>query len=152
LRRDLDRLDIAAAVAAWPSPKQVEARIEALLGSGQLAEKAMEETRAKALSPDALRTQLTRLRDGWPVLRARLETHLEPFRDARAMLRTAGCPCEPEQIGITRDRLRQSFEQAYYIRRRFTVLDFAIRLGVFGSALKELFGPGGAWPMEGGRS
>ena len=52
-------------------------------------------------------------------------------------------------IGITRDRLRLSYEQAYYIRRRFTVLDFAMRVGVFGSALGELFGQGGCWAQEG---
>jgi glycerol-1-phosphate dehydrogenase [NAD(P)+] len=151
LRRDLDRVDIDTAVAAWPSWERVEARITALLGSGQLAEKAREETRAKFPSPDARRAQVARLRDGWPVLRERLIRHLAPFRAACAMLGAAGCPCEPEQIGITRDRLRQSFEQAYYIRRRFTVLDFALRLGVFGEALDELFGPGGPWPTEGGR-
>ncbi len=63
------------------------------------------------------------------------------------MLREAGCPSEPEQIGISRERLRLSYEQAYYIRRRFTVLDLAMRLGVFHSALDELFGPEGAWSI-----
>ncbi len=151
LRRDLDRLDVDAAVAAWPSPERIEARITSLLGSGELAQKAREETRAKDPTPDALRAQLVRLRDGWPGLRERLARHLLPFRNARAMLREAGCPSEPEQIGISRDRLRLSYEQAYYIRRRFTVLDFAMRLGLFESALGELFGPGGAWSPAGGR-
>jgi glycerol-1-phosphate dehydrogenase [NAD(P)+] len=152
LRRDLQRLDVDAAVAGWPAPERVEARIAALLGSGDLAEKATEEARAKDLTPDALHAQLVRLRDGWPALRERLARHLLPFWHARAMLREAGCPSEPEQIGISRDRLRRSYEQAYYLRRRFTVLDLAMRLGVFHSALGELFGPGGAWSPEGGRS
>jgi len=141
LRRDLDRLDVEAAVEAWPSPERVEVRIAELLGSGQLAEKAWEETRAKHPAPHVLRAQIVRLRDGWPVLRERLARHLRPFRNSRAMLREAGCPTEPEQIGISRARLRRSYEEAYYIRRRFTVLDFAMRLGVFKSALDDLFGP-----------
>jgi glycerol-1-phosphate dehydrogenase [NAD(P)+] len=152
LRRDLDRLDIDAAVAAWPSWEHVEARIADLLGSGELAEKAKEETQAKHPTADALRTQLQRLREGWPTLRERLIHHLLPFRNACAMLCEAGCPNQPEQIGISRQRLRQSYEQAYYIRRRFTILDFVMRLGVFDAALDELFGPGGAWAEEGGRS
>jgi glycerol-1-phosphate dehydrogenase [NAD(P)+] len=151
LRRDLDRLDVDAAVAAWPSPMQIDARIRSLLGSGELAEKAVEETRAKTPTLDDLRTQLIRLRDGWPALRERLMQHLLPFRDARAMLREAGCPFEPEQIGISRDHLRLSYEQAYYIRRRFTVFDFAMRLAVFDSMLGEIFGPGGNLPPVGGR-
>jgi glycerol-1-phosphate dehydrogenase [NAD(P)+] len=64
------------------------------------------------------------------------------FRNARSMLRAAGCPFESDQIGISRERLRVSYEQAYYIRRRFTVLDLAQRLGVFDSALNEMFRPG----------
>jgi len=152
LRRDLARLDVEAAVADWLSPERVEVRIAALLGSGELAEKAWEETRAKHPTADVLRAQLVRLRAGWPVLRERLARHLRPFRNARAMLSEAGCPSEPEQIGISRDRLRRSYEEAYYIRRRFTVLDFAMRLGVFESALDELFEPGGAWFPEGSRS
>ena len=152
MRRDFARLDVEGAVAAWPTIDEAERRIAALLGSGELAEKAIEETRAKHPTPDAHRAQLERLRAGWPALRERLTRHLQPFRGARAMLAEAGCPTEPEQIGIGRDRLRRSYEQAYSIRRRYTVLDFAIRLGVLESAMAELFGPGGAWSSEGGRS
>jgi glycerol-1-phosphate dehydrogenase [NAD(P)+] len=149
LRRDLGRLDVDAAVSAWPSIEQVEARIAALLGSGELAEKAIEETRAKHPASGVLREQLVRLCRGWPALRERLTRHLQPFLDSRAMLRQAGCPADPEQIGVSRARLRSSYEQAYYIRRRYTVLDFASRLGLFEPALDALFGPGGPWPEPG---
>ena len=91
----------------------------------------------------ALCEQLERLATAWPGLRERLGRHLIPFREARAMLREAGCPTAPEQIGIARERLRLSYEQAYYIRRRYTVLDFAMRLGLIDPALDDLFGPGG---------
>ncbi len=147
LRRDLDRFEIDTAVAAWPSWEQIDVRINALFGSGELARKAREETLAKLPTPDTLRQQLARLRDGWPTLRERLSRQLAPFQNSRAMLRDAGCPCEPEQIGISRERLRLSYEEAFYIRRRFTVLDLAMRLGVFRSALEELFGPEGAWSI-----
>jgi len=152
LRRDLDRLDVEATVAAWPSLAEEETRIVALFGPGELAEKALVETRAKHPSVETLRAQIELLQDGWPALRERLTRHLEPFRNARAMLAAAGCPSEPEQIGISRERLRRSYEQAYCIRRRYTVLDFAKRLGLFDVSLVELFGtkppaaPGGIRP------
>jgi glycerol-1-phosphate dehydrogenase [NAD(P)+] len=148
LRRDLEHLDVDDAVARWPSLERVEERIATLLGSGELAAKAVQETRAKYPAPDTLRAQLVRLRDGWPVVRERLTRHLLPFRDARTMLREAGCPSEPEEIGISRERLRLSYEQAYYIRRRFTVLDLAMRMGVFESAVDELFAPMGGLGRE----
>ena len=61
------------------------------------------------------------------------------------MLREAGCPCEPEQIGISAERLRKSYWQALFIRRRFTVLDLAQRAGLLDDALGKLFGTGGCW-------
>ena len=137
LQRDLDQADLEAVVAGWPSFEAARERILALFGPGELADKALEETQAKHPTPAALRAQLERLRDGWPELRARLTEHLAPFRNAREMLRAAGCPCEPEQIGISRERLRRSYEQAYYIRRRFTVLDLAMRFGLFDAAVVE---------------
>ena len=63
------------------------------------------------------------------------------------MLREAGCAFAPEQIGISRERLRLSYRQAGFIRRRFTVLDFAERWGVSQSALDNIFGSGGPWPL-----
>jgi glycerol-1-phosphate dehydrogenase [NAD(P)+] len=48
-------------------------------------------------------------------------------------------------MGSSLSAEEKTLEEACYIRRRFTVLDFAMRLGVFESALGELFGPGGAW-------
>jgi glycerol-1-phosphate dehydrogenase [NAD(P)+] len=143
LGQDLRDLDVDQAVASWPSVEQAEARILELFGEGPLAEKSIQETRAKYLGRDELRVQLVRLRDSWPELRERLADHLIPFDDVLARLRAAGCPDRPEEIGITRPRLRLAFEQAYYIRRRFTVLDLARRFGLFDAAMDRLFGPGG---------
>jgi glycerol-1-phosphate dehydrogenase [NAD(P)+] len=130
---------------------RVEARIEELLGPGDLAAKAREETRAKHPARDALREQLARLADAWPGVRERLARHLIPFAEARAMLREAGCPAAPEDIGISTGRLRASYEQAYYIRRRFTVLDLAMRSGLLAEAVDGLFGPLGPWASREGR-
>jgi glycerol-1-phosphate dehydrogenase [NAD(P)+] len=114
---------------------------------GNLSPLAAEELRAKHPSPDALRDQLTRLRAGWPELRARLRRHLLPFAEVHDMLRAVGAPHEPEQIGIGRDRLRQSYRLAYAIRRRFTVFDLAVRAGLLDECLGRIFGPGGRWPI-----
>lgn len=145
LNRDIGGLDVNRLVDQWPALGTVETRIRTLLGTGALGGKAIEETRAKEPSAEALRDQLARLRDNWPSVRDRLLAHLIPFERAREQLRDAGCPVEPEAIGISRARLRESYEAAGYIRRRFTILDAARRLGMFESALDRLFGPGGRW-------
>jgi Glycerol dehydrogenase and related enzymes len=153
LSRDLTTLDVDRTVQQWPEWEDVRARIESCLEIDELIDKGIEETRAKYRNREEIRSQLLRVKEIWPELKKRLENQLRPFRNAGKMLTTAGSPCQPEQIGISRVRLKQSFEQAYYIRRRFTVLDFAVRTGLFHPCLEELFGPGGEWeitPEQGG--
>jgi len=144
-RRDLSLPEVERAVAQWPSSEQLESQIAMLLGSGELAATARKEMKAKYISSDELRQQLERLRAVWPDLRESLGRQLMPLSNMRAMLRQAGCPTQPEQIGITRARLRQSYWQALFIRRRFTILDLAHRAGLLESSLENMFGPGGAW-------
>lgn len=149
LRRDPRSFDIEAAVRAWPSMKELERRIHKLFGPGALETRAIEETKAKYVSGDALGVQLTRIKVNWTELRSKLIEQLIPFGELRDMLRRAGCPFDPTQIGISPAHLRRSYRQCCYMRRRFTVLDFAQRLGVLDSALENLFGAQGPWPIEG---
>lgn len=143
LKRDLSSLDIEAAVRNGPSLENLHERVAAVLGSDELAEKAKEETAAKYVSAAALREQLELLRSSWPELRDKLLRQLLPLTQVKTMLREAGCPIEPKQIGISKARLRQSYEQALFIRRRFTVLDLAHRTGLLGECLGKIFGHGG---------
>jgi glycerol-1-phosphate dehydrogenase [NAD(P)+] len=146
LNRNIGELDVNRIVHEWPP---VDVEISHVVNElGDVASLAAEELRAKYPSRDALRDQLTRLRDGWPQLRARLAQHLLPFAEVRDMLRAAGAPCEPEQIGISRNRLRQSYPLAHAIRRRFTVFDLATRTGLLEDCLAHIFGPGGRWPIS----
>jgi glycerol-1-phosphate dehydrogenase [NAD(P)+] len=147
LQRDLSALDVDEAVADWPAFENLVALITKLLGRGELADKAREEMRAKFVSREELRTQLERVRAIWPELCGKLARQLIPLTEARARLERAGCPYQPEQIGISRARLRQSYWQALFIRRRFTVLDLAHRAGLLEQCLDALFAPGGRFHL-----
>jgi glycerol-1-phosphate dehydrogenase [NAD(P)+] len=134
--------------AAWPDERAWAARARELLGDPALAEAVSKELAAKHVSPDQLRTQLNRLREIWPELCQSLKDQLIPLGKLQQMLRAAGAPTVPEDIGIARARLRRSYWQAFCIRRRFTALDLAVRIGVLDECLDQIFGPGGVWPME----
>ena len=64
---------------------------------------------------------------------------MPPSADLAHLLAAAGAPIEPQQIGISTNRLRLSFYKAYYVRRRFTVLDLAVRAGVLDDVLDRVF-------------
>jgi glycerol-1-phosphate dehydrogenase [NAD(P)+] len=152
LEHDFTQLNVERAVTQWPTLADMESQIEQLLDHGELAEKAREETAAKYISATDLRGQLERLSQLWPDLRPRLVKQLLPVGRLRDMLAAAGSPSEPEQIGISRSRLRTSYWQALFIRRRFTVLDLAHRTARLEPALDRVFGTGGLWPIPGSAS
>lgn len=144
MRMDAAALDIDATCARWPGADTLKARTAALFAASDFQQTAVGETMAKYIDAGALRKQLALLKNEWPALCAKLRRQLLPLADARRRLEAVGAPVEPEQIGITRARLRESFTKAYHIRRRFTVLDLAVRTGWLDTALDALFAPGGA--------
>jgi glycerol-1-phosphate dehydrogenase [NAD(P)+] len=138
-RQSIESLDVDAAVDRWPDAMDNDAEIAALFAHDELKQKAFEESRVKLVSRDAVRTQLEKLKAGWPELSRRLAAQLEPHAEFRDMLREAGAPYVSESIGIDRDRLRRSYRQAYHIRRRFTILDVVRRAGLMELALDDVF-------------
>jgi len=144
LARDLAALDIDAAVAAWAPWHAVEADIRSRF-SGALADHAVAETRVKYVDGDGLRERLQTNVSNWSVLRPRIEGQLVPARALQAMLRAAGAPAVPEDIGLTAPAVRATFPKAMYYRSRYTVLDLAREAGWFDELVDEVFAPGGLW-------
>ena len=148
LRQPLETLDVARGCAIWPTKREAERAVRSEFARTDFATIAIAESRAKYIARDALKPQLERLRLIWPALRAQLRTQLIPHAELKARLQAVGAPTEPEEIGITRERLRQSFRRAHAIRRRFTVLDLAVRTGRLDAALDRIFGAGGIWEIK----
>ena len=71
-----------------------------------------------------------------------------PFDEVRENLRRAGAPYEPEQIGVTRARFRDTCRGVPYMRSRYFGLDLVERLGLMDELLGELFGRGGIWEIN----
>jgi glycerol-1-phosphate dehydrogenase [NAD(P)+] len=147
LTQRLDNLDVESCCTHWPDEAALAAGARKLFSQPDLTTVALQESRAKWLSAAGLRGQLETLQRAWPSLKERLRQQLIPLAELKAMLGAAGAPVEPEEIGISRKRLRESFQQSYYLRRRFTVLDLATRCGLLEPALRHLFGPAGPWPL-----
>ena len=145
LRLPLENLDLDCCCARWPDRVAVEADIRSRFAGMDFIETAVEETLAKHPSVAELRSQLALFRTVWPSLRQQLHAQLLPMQALKSRLHAVGAPTEPEAIGLTRERLRQSFHRAYFIRRRFTVLDLVVRTGTLDDCLAALFGAGGPW-------
>ena len=140
LNHPVEQLNIAACCAQWPEWEQQEARTKELFSDMDFLETALTETRAKYITKKELAQQLETMKVKWPVIRNRLERQLLPSVEVKRRLQLVGAPVEPEDIGISRPRLRDSFLRAQHLRRRFTILDVAVRTGCLDLWLGQVFG------------
>jgi glycerol-1-phosphate dehydrogenase [NAD(P)+] len=148
LARDLADLDVEARRRAWPGPEEAEAAVRAAHPTPGLDQAAVTETMAKHADPDTLGRRLALLTERWPALRDRLATQLLPAERLRDLLRAAGCPTTPSEIGLPRPAFKDTYRRARMIRRRYTVLDLAAETGLLDTCVEELFAPGGFWADE----
>ena len=148
LKSDIAHLDVESAVAAWPEWDEAERYARELYAGTDFPEIGVVETRAKYIDKDHLRAQLNLLKNNWTEIKARLEKQLVSFNEASRRLRIVGAPTLPEDIGLTRERMRASVIRAQHIRRRFTILDVAVRTNMLEKMSDAIFGPGGVWEIK----
>jgi glycerol-1-phosphate dehydrogenase [NAD(P)+] len=142
---DLGSIDVEARLAAWPTPAQDRARVEALQPVAVIRESAVRESADKYLSPDAARERLETIKRVWPELRFRLAQQLMPAAEVEDILRRVGAIHHPSQIAVSLDQLRTKYFQAQTIRTRYTILDTLQEAGVLDDVVDRLFAPGGYW-------
>lgn len=145
----VEELDVEARVAAWKPWEEVEREIARVFdGRADFIARGIKETRGKYVDKEGLRHQLTALRQKWPALRESLRRQILPFTEIRERLRLVGAPYEPEQIGVSRAGLRDTFIKIPYMRSRFTNIDIAFRCGYMDEWLDRIFGRGGIWEIK----
>ena len=145
LNRDLSAMDVDACVSVWPSWTEMEKEVRRVFAGSPAdrMEAVIDECRAKHPDREQLREQLTRVRDNWPELRARLSSELMTVSELRALLKAAHAPYEPEMIAVSRTELRSAFMHVPYMRDRITVLDLIRRLNLMPELTEYLFGQDG---------
>lgn len=106
-------------------------------GTGPVVEAVARQCEAKKPSLDAARQHLTQA-DGWDRLRSHLAGLPRSPQTIRDWLKRAGGPTSPEEIGCSREQLREAALHMHEIRKRFTVVDLAWMLGILPDSLDEI--------------
>lgn len=145
LKTPIQDLDIEAACRAWPTLVELEEDARERFCGTDFPDIGVVEMRAKYISKEELLVQLQMLKENWEDIRSKLKKQLVPYAEVKKRLLQVGAPVNPEDIGLTHEYLRQTFVRAQYIRRRFTILDVAVRTNMLDIWLDELFGKGGYW-------
>ena len=115
-----------------------------------MAANAETETMAKARRREHVERRLRVLKANWrEISRPRCTGACRrPRRCSNGSTRRRRRPM-PAAIGISRDKHARDHARARLIRRRFTGLDVLHDLGWLGTAVFELFAPGGFWFNDG---
>ena len=95
----------------------------------------------------ALKEELALVRSKWPELSAKMTAQIMSFDEVRTALKAVGAPYEPEMIGVSRAKFRETFSGVPYMRNRYFSLDLVSRLGLLPALLDRLFGKGGVWEV-----
>ncbi len=148
LKTDIKKIDIDSCVAAWPSLEVQKAHSREVFEGTGFENFCAGEIAAKYVTPDQLRQELTIIRDNWEQLKTKLEKQLISVEETIRRFKAIGAPTMPEDIDLTREQLRKTIRRAQHIRRRYTILDVALRLGKFDEWLNGVFGKGGIWEIK----
>jgi len=140
LKYDMESLDVERCVAQWPSWEKMEENIRTVFADkpGHLS-RALVESKAKYITAERLREQLTHLKQVWPELREKISAQIFSYDHVHECLKKVGAPYEPEMIGVSRERLRETFRGIPYMRSRYTIIDLIQRCGLMDEVEAAIF-------------
>lgn len=148
LNQDIEGLDADKCAEAWPTLEEMENDIHRIFAAKPAhAARALTESRGKYCSKKEIAAQIRALQAAWPELKKAIAGQIFSFAEVKAHLTAVGAPYEPEMIGISKERLRETFDGIPYMRSRFTSADILLRCGLLPAAREYLFGKGGIWEI-----
>ncbi len=143
----IEELDIEHCKNVWPTLDQFILSAVDMFKDTDYLHITATEIIAKYISKDKLGEQLEMLKSKWPAIKEKLSKQIVPFDEVKRCLKVVGAPVEPEEIGISREYLRETYYRASYLRRRFTVLDLVTRTDTMERCLDNIFGKNGIWEI-----
>jgi glycerol-1-phosphate dehydrogenase [NAD(P)+] len=78
------------------------------------------------------------LLDNWDDMKEAVSRQLPPYAELYDLLKKAGCPVKPAEIGLSKTEVIAAARSSQMIRVRFTVLDLAYETGVFEDVLRRM--------------
>ncbi|MBR7121013.1 MAG: sn-glycerol-1-phosphate dehydrogenase [Lentisphaeria bacterium] len=113
------------------------AEIDELLKKGCYGSAPKITAMGKHLSGEALAKRRELIGRIWPEMQKGIRERLMPYHEAKALLKSAGCPTEPAEIGLSTEQFLHGIKTAQLIRHRYTILDLLYELGLLDIAMTE---------------
>ena len=132
----------ASEIADIASPAEGECErlesIERLLSRGCYGDKVPATAMSKFKSGIAIVERRREILEKWEQFKQPVRERIIPFRKLRAMLKKAGCPTTPDELGLNKTQLTDGVRRAQLIRVRYNIADLLYEAGVLDDAIKSL--------------
>ncbi len=124
------------------SPEKRKAQVDALLEGSPIHKAALDVSLAKLKTGEALRKRRATIVAAWPELKEKTSRQLFPFQEMRSKFVAMGCPVNPSEIGADLASLRRAVYGASMIRKRYTILDTLMEVGLFDQVFDSIVNSG----------
>ena len=131
-------LDIAKKAVFPESESERISSIEKLLARGCYGNKVLPTAMSKFKSGFAAAERRDEIIEKWESFKQPVRERIIPFRELKAMLKKAGCPTTPQEIGLDKAQLTDGVRRAQLIRVRYNIADLLYEAGVLEDAIKTL--------------
>jgi len=132
----------------WPEYSDIIEEIKNIFTNPEEADQLIEHCRAKHFDKHTVNERINIIQSIWPDLYVLLKKQLISYTEYRDLLQQANAPINPQEIGISRERLKWSFHFAQFIRNRYTILDFLANLGCLRCYISQIFESEKFWPKD----
>lgn len=139
LKYDMSSIDAKSILKNRPSLESKLSTLDAIFKGRDFLESAKREVSAKYVSDSEFARRVETLLSNWKSIRERISAQLVPYGELRNRLKIVGAPSSPEEIGVSKKLLRDSFFRAAHIRSRYTLLDLAVELNILDPMLDSIF-------------
>lgn len=145
---DLSEIDVDACVEAWPTLEEYQEHALDVFRTFPAPRLGYEQGSQKYDDKEAVRKQLTDLKEQWPELKKKLSSQVYSFEKMQNLFKIVGAPSDPSMIGLSRQALHDMFAKVQLMRYRYNLLDLAKRGQFYDKIVEAVFAEGGVWDLS----
>lgn len=120
------------------TPEERAAEIDELLKAGCYGTQPKATAMGKFLHGEKLVQRRQLIADVWLDMQKKVREKLIPYNEMVEILKSAGCPTTPAEIGLSKEQFLHGIKTAQLIRHRYTIIDLLYELGLMDEAFKKL--------------
>lgn len=120
------------------TPEEREAEIDELLKAGCYGTQPKITAMGKFLYGEKLDERRKLIAEVWSGMQKKVREKLIPYPQMAEILKSAGCPTTPAEIGLSKEQFLHGIKSAQLIRHRYTIIDLLYELGLMDEAFKKL--------------